>query len=201
MGNKINPLIYRVQRGRRWYFSWFCEMGKYADYLMMCVSIKKIIRGFFKDDIMRVYIDVLETYLIIRIYHNKPGMLIGRGGRNINAIKEIIKQKIKRNSYIMVKASSTIDALAISEKICKGIDRKLNYRRVINDILGIAKDCYIRGLKIKISGRIRGGDVAKSEVFRYGQMSLNSINEKIDYLSSYKNTKFGIVGIKVWVCF
>ncbi|MGX7586236.1 30S ribosomal protein S3 [Candidatus Vidania fulgoroideorum] len=201
MGNKINPNCNRVFITNNWY----CRHGvnSYTKNIILYNKIKKLLfLNIKKKNIEDYYLEILNKTVIITLFSYKPGHLIGKNGKNISDLKYLIKFKYDFLAYINVKETPIYDRCfsylfySISKKVKQGI----NYKFFIKKNLKYILFGNIQGVKLKISGRINGVDIARSDTFKEGKISLNTIVSKIFYKNYCFKTKQGIISIKIWYC-
>ncbi|MGX7577083.1 30S ribosomal protein S3 [Candidatus Vidania fulgoroideorum] len=201
MGNKINPICFRSKIFQKNYSKWYSSYN-YSDFFLieqnLRNSISKEINNLY---ISNIYIEISKHFAIITIFSSKPGLIIGKSGEKIISLKKKLKSENKISIYISVKEiiNPDIDPTLISKGICFSLEKRLHYKRIINRYLNFASKKFIRGIKIIISGRLNGNDIARKETFKYGKLALGTLSEKINYASSIAKTKYGLIGVKVWL--
>ncbi|MGX7582992.1 30S ribosomal protein S3 [Candidatus Vidania fulgoroideorum] len=201
MGNKINPIGYRISRFNNWYSKWNSDFKTYKTKLIENLILRNFLEKEVKE-FSRIYIESARNFFLIKIFSSKPGIVIGKKGGNIKRIKFNLEKKFNKKFYIIIKdVISDIDVNSISRKICYYLEKRMNYRKIINNTINRIKKFLIRGLKIKVSGRLNGADIARKESFKLGKISLNCINEKVDFSEKFAETAYGKIGVKVWISY
>ena len=202
MGQKVNPTSYRLSVTKDWQAKWFATKN-YKTYLAEDEKIRNIIKKqLSKATVSKLSITRNNQDVIIDIYTSRPGIVIGRSGEGTNKLKTLIdkvtsKGKIKLNIF-EVKNPET-DARLIAEVIALQIEKRIAFRRAIRQALTKARDKGVKGIKIKISGRLNGAEIARNETFSFGPMPLQTLKSKIDYTKVDAFTTYGVIGIKVWI--
>ncbi|MGX7589077.1 30S ribosomal protein S3 [Candidatus Vidania fulgoroideorum] len=201
MSKKINPYGFRLPRINSWKSRWnLINLKKniYEDSLIRNYITDNFDNKYTND----IYIEkIAESYIVI-IYSIRPGMVVGKNGKNIKDIKDFfINKKININIYIKEIKNIYINSDNLSKSICYYISKRGNYKKIINFIIDKAIQYSIRGIKICISGRLNGNDIARKENYIMGRVQLTKIDSKISYSKSLSNTKYGIICVKVWINF
>ncbi|WDI79187.1 30S ribosomal protein S3 [Candidatus Vidania fulgoroideae] len=199
MGNKINALGFRIPKFYCWNSKWILNKKNLIEDIMIRSYIKK---NFENKYINNIFVEKSAENYIVLINSSKPGIIIGRLGINIKNMKRFFKKRLV-NVYISVKETINLDINSdnISKNICFSIEKRKNYKRIINIYMEKAMNYAIRGIKITISGRLNGSDIARRETFKLGKVQLIKINNKVSYTKSISKTKYGIICIKVWINF
>ena len=200
MGQKINPISNRLGYTARWRSRWF-DIKQYPTYLLEDHKIRTTIsKDLRKASIARIDIERLGQDTIINIVTARPGMIIGHGGAGIEGlrkkIKKLIGHEVKIN-IIEVRDPET-NAAIIANQIVEQIERRLPFRRAAKGAMGAAERARVDGIKIVISGRLNGAEIARTETFVYGKVPLHTFREFIDYALREANTTYGVIGVKVW---
>lgn len=197
MGNKINPNTFRYVINNNW-----CLKSHLINYYNINIyeKIKKYINkniGKFNYD--ELYMEILEKCIILTIYTAKPGNIIGSSGLFINKLKKYIFNKYNLISYINIKESYILNNFSfLFSNLFIKIFKRENYKKFIRDYLKKILNKLILGIKIIISGRINGSEIARKEIFKKGKMPLQTYSKNIFYKMESFNTKYGIISIKIW---
>ncbi|MEA1909436.1 MAG: 30S ribosomal protein S3 [Patescibacteria group bacterium] len=200
MGQKINPISNRLGYTARWRSRWF-DVKKYPVFLLEDHKIRTLVfKDLRKASIARVDIERLGQDTIINIVASKPGMIIGHGGAGIEELRKKIKKllghEVKVN--IIEARDPETNAAVIANQIVEQIERRLPFRRAAKGAMGAAKRAKVDGIKIVVSGRLNGADIARTETFVSGKVPLHTFREFIDYAQREANTTYGVIGVKVW---
>lgn len=201
MGQKVNPKSMRMKINKIWPSRWFGG-AQYADKLNQDIQIRKMIEEKLKEAaVSEIVIHRDSNKITIDIHSGRPGVVIGRGGAGTDQLKKslakFIKDKIQIN-IIEVKRPDG-DAVIIGKNIAAQIEKRIPFRRAIRQVLERAKTAGVKGIKVQISGRLNGAEIARSEKFNHGTVPLSTFKSDVDYHFQTALTTYGIIGIKVWV--
>lgn len=202
MGQKVCPIGLRIGIVEDWRSRWYADKKTFGHYLVEDQKLRAIIRkqygfaGISKIEIERTK-DVLRTY----IYCARPGLIIGRKGAELEKLKADIERLTKRSVEINIREVERpeTDAQLVAQGICDQLLKRFPFRRVLRKVLDTAKQHNVMGIKIRISGRLMGSDIARSEKVVYGSVPLHTLRAKIDYGFAYTVTTYGTLGAKVWI--
>ncbi|HSX39485.1 MAG TPA: 30S ribosomal protein S3 [Candidatus Saccharimonadales bacterium] len=203
MGHKIHPLGYRLGISADWRSRWFADKKGYAELFLE----DKKIREFLKEKFAQAGLKVIEiersaNEVSITVRVSKPGLVIGRGGAGVEEVEKELKKLTKAKIKLTAEEVRTpeIEAQLIADYISRQIKRRLPYKRAINAALQAALDKGAKGIKIRISGLLSGGNsIARSEVYRKGSVPTQTLRADIDYAQVHCQLIYGTVGLKVWV--
>lgn len=203
MGQKVNPHGLRVGVIKDWDTKWYADKKNFALYLKEDYEIRKYIKTtYFQSAISSIKIDRIVNKVTITIYTGKPGNLIGVKGSGIDAIKKGIA-KICKGKAIFVNVSEIkkvdADAQLMAESVADQLEKRASFRRCMKQAISKAMKVGAKGVKIMLSGRLDGAEIARSEQYHEGSIPLQTIRADIDYGFSEAHTTFGIIGVKVWV--
>ncbi|MGX7589374.1 30S ribosomal protein S3 [Candidatus Vidania fulgoroideorum] len=198
MGNKINPICYRSKLRNIWINKYYSK--NYFREINL-INKLKIYLSNFCDYLDKLEIEIINSNLIINIYSLNPGLIIGKNGENILKIKNYIIKKFKFYSYIDIKEYTGIDKdfNYLFFNIINKIKFRENYKYFLKKSFNILFKKNIIGIKVIISGRLNGSDLSKIECVNRGRVPLQTYNNNIFFNKKYINTKFGLVGIKIWI--
>ncbi len=204
MGQKTNPIGNRLGIIRGWDSNWYGSKKDYATKLIEDNKIRTYLNARInKGGISRVVIERTLGKLIITIHTSKPGIIIGKGGGEVDRIKEELKKLTGKEDVqinILEIRRPEIDANIVAETIAKQIESRINYKRAIKMAIATALRMGAEGIKIKASGRLGGAEIARSEEIKSGRVPLHTFRMDIDYASLFAMTVYGKIGIKVWIC-
>lgn len=203
MGQKVNPISFRTGVTLEWKSCWYANKDLYGQYVIDDYYIRdKIIRDFADADIVNIYINKILDKIEIYVFCNNPNMIVGENGEKINKLSDVISKKLKKNVYINVKKQpNKINSAALTASyIVQQIENRKPYKKVIKQALStVMGNRLSHGIKVYISGRLNGAEIARGEQFRLGSIPLNSIRANIDYHCSVAKTEYGTIGVKVWI--
>ncbi|HEU4552625.1 MAG TPA: 30S ribosomal protein S3 [Chitinophaga sp.] len=204
MGQKTNPIGNRLGIIRGWDSNWYGSKKDYATKLIEDNKIRTYLNARInKGGISRVVIERTLGKLIITIHTSKPGIIIGKGGNEVDRIKEELKKLTGKEDVqinILEIRRPEVDANIVAETIAKQIESRINYKRAIKMAIATALRMGAEGIKVKVSGRLGGAEIARSEEIKQGRTPLHTYRMDIDYASLFALTVYGKIGIKVWIC-
>lgn len=201
MGQKVNPKSMRLKINESWKSLWFSG-SDYADNLISDLKIRKILDQKLKDAaVSEVVISRDANKVTLDIHSGRPGVIIGRGGSGTEELKKILSKSIKNRiqiNIIEVKKPDG-DAAIIAQNVASQIERRVAFRRAMKQAIEKAKEAGVKGIKIVVSGRLNGADIARSEKNAYGTVPLSMFKSNIEYKHVQAHTTFGVIGVRVWV--
>jgi len=204
MGQKANPIGNRLGIIRGWESNWYGSKKDYATKLIQDQKIRTYLNARInKGGIARIVIERTLGKLIVTIHTSKPGIIIGKGGGEVDRIKEELK-KLTGNDDVQINILEIrrpeLDATIVGETIARQIENRINYKRAIKMAIASTLRMGAEGIKIKVGGRIGGAEIARSEEIKQGRVPLHTFRMDIDYASVFALTVYGKIGIKVWIC-
>jgi small subunit ribosomal protein S3 len=201
MGQKINPVGFRLGIVRGWDSSWYG--GKtFADKLVEDQKIRKYIDARIqKGGIAKVVIERTLKRITLTIHTARPGVVIGKGGTEVDKIKEELKKLTGKDVQINIFEIKRpeLDAKLVGESIAQQIEARISYKRAMKQAIASAMRVGSDGIKVKVSGRLAGSDMARTEQYKEGRIPLHTLRADIDYAISEAQTVYGKIGIKVWI--
>jgi len=206
MGQKVNPKILRIPLVKQWQSKWFARLKDFRILLKSDVLIRKFLSKKLKgSSVGNIEIEKEGDIWRVIIRTAKPGMIIGRGGVDVeNLKKEIEKRFLGKGSNLEIQikeiSSPFLNAQIVLENIILDLERRMPFRRVAKRAIEQIKKAGAQGAKIIIKGRLDGGEIARQETFAWGKMPLHTLRANIDYSRSAAFTIYGTVGVKVWIC-
>ena len=202
MGQKINPIANRLGFIRGWDSNWY-DSKTYAAKLYEDERIRKYIHARIdKGGISRLVIERTIKHIIITIYTSRPGIIIGKGGKEVETIREELKQLTSKDVQINIAEVKRpeLDSQLVGENIARQIESRVSYKRAIKMAIASTMRLSAEGIKIIISGRLNGNEIARTEQFKQGRVPLHTFRADIDYALVEANTVYGKIGIKVFIC-
>ena len=201
MGQKTNPISNRIGITRGWDSNW-CG-GNYAEKIAEDFEIRKYLGNrLAKAGLSRIVIERTLKLITVTIYAARPGFIIGKGGTEVDKLKEEIKKvtgkDIQINIYEVKRPE--VDANIVADSIARQIEGRVSYRRAIKMAILNTMRAGADGIKIQISGRVGGAEMARNEMYKEGRTPLHTFRADIDYALAVASTKVGALGIKVWIC-
>ena len=202
MGQKTNPIGNRLGIIRGWDSSWYGGKN-YADKLYEDSKIRDYIRArLAKASVSKIVIERTLKLVSITIHTARPGIIIGKGGQEVDKLKEELKKITKKDIQINIFEIKRpeLDAKLVADSICRQIEGRISFRRAIKMAIASTMRMGAEGIKIQISGRLNGAEMARSEMKKEGRTPLHTFRADIDYCWSEAHTTYGRLGIKVWIC-
>jgi small subunit ribosomal protein S3 len=202
MGQKVSPKTIRLQITHTWPGKWFARKRKYTELVIRDVELRKKIHELLPDaGISKIEIQRSNKKLIVTINSAKPGIIIGKQGDKIEELKKTLHHKFGEQIEINIKEikKPDLDAKIVGDSIARQVERRISYRRAAKQAVQKAIDAGAIGVKIFITGRLNGVDIARSEYFKEGNIPLHTFRADIDYAKSTSMTTYGAIGITVWI--
>jgi small subunit ribosomal protein S3 len=204
MGQKAHPYGLRVGIIKDWKTRWFAKKDSFPDKLIEDLKLKSYIkRALFGAAVSNIETERTGERIRIIIYTARPGVVIGRRGSEIEALKEKLQTMVDETMQIFVdikevKQAAT-EAQLIAENIALQLEKRIPFRRAIKRSLQMARDAGCEGIRIRAAGRLGGAEIARKETFKYGKVPLQTLRADIDYGFTEAHTTYGLIGVKVWV--
>ena len=200
MGQKINPISNRLGIIRGWDSNWY---GHYSDRLLEDSKIRKYLNArLAKASVSRIVIERTLKLTTITVCTARPGIIIGKGGQEVDKLKEELKKitdkEVQINIYEVKRPE--LDAVIVANNIARQIEGRIAYRRAVKMAIASTMRMGAEGIKVQISGRLNGAEMARSEMYKEGRTPLHTLRAHIDYALVEALTKVGIIGVKVWIC-
>lgn len=204
MGQKVNPHGLRVGVIQGWNAQWYASKKDFADFLVEDHKIREFIkRKYYTFGISKTTIDRAQDKVTVNIYTSKPGMLIGIKGAGVEQLKKELTKIVKKERTIYINVLEVkkpdMDAQLVAENIAAQIEKRASFRRTMKQSMGRVMRSGAKGVKITVSGRLDGAEIARSESYHDGSIPLQTLRADIDYAEAEANTTFGKIGIKIWV--
>lgn len=204
MGQKVNPHGLRVGVIQGWNAQWYASKKDFADFLVEDHKIREFIkRKYYTFGISKTTIDRAQGKVTVNIYTSKPGMLIGIKGAGVEQLKKELTKIVKKERTIYINVFEVkkpdMDAQLVAENIAAQIEKRASFRRTMKQSMGRVMRSGAKGVKITVSGRLDGAEIARSESYHDGSIPLQTLRADIDYAEAEANTTFGKIGIKIWV--
>src|SRR5258706_953944 len=201
MGQKTNPVGFRLGIIRGWDSSWFGGKG-FSEKLVEDQKIRKYVDARIqKGGISKVVIERTLKRITLTIHTARPCVVIGKGGNEVDKIKEELKKITKKDVQINIFEIKRpeLDAKLVGESIAQQLEARISYRRAMKQAIASAMRVGAEGIKVKVSGRLAGADMARTEQYKEGRIPLHTLRADIDYAISEAQTVYGKIGIKVWI--
>ncbi len=202
MGQKTNPIANRLGIIRGWDSNWFGGKN-FEPKLVEDDKIRKYLNArLAKAGIAKIVIERTLKLVTVTIHTARPGIIIGKGGQEVDKLKEELKKVTKKEIQINISEIKRpeIDAVIVGNTVASQIEGRISYRRAIKTSIASAMRIGAEGIKIMISGRVGGAEMARREQYKEGRIPLHTFRADIDYATAEAHTTYGIIGIKVWIC-
>jgi small subunit ribosomal protein S3 len=204
MGQKANPIGNRLGIIRGWESNWYGSKKDYASKLIEDNRIRTYLNARInKGGISKIVIERTLGKLIVTIHTSKPGIIIGKGGGEVDRIKEELKKLTNKEDVqinILEIRRPELDAMIVADTVARQIENRINYKRAIKMSIASALRMGAEGIKVKVAGRLGGAEIARTEEIKQGRVPLHTFRMDIDYANVFALTVYGKIGIKVWIC-
>jgi small subunit ribosomal protein S3 len=202
MGQKVNPIGNRLGIIKGWDSNWYGGRN-YADKLVEDTKIRKYLEArLAKASISKIVIERTLKLITVTVNTARPGIIIGKGGQEVDKLKEELKKITRKEVQINIfeVKRPELDATIVGNAIARQIEGKVSYRRAIKMAIASTMRMGAEGIKVQISGRLGGAEMARTEVYKEGRTPLHTFRADIDYALCEALTKVGLIGIKIWIC-
>ncbi|MDI3339781.1 MAG: 30S ribosomal protein S3 [Sphaerobacter sp.] len=201
MGRKVNPIGFRLGIVRDWESKWYAERN-YTEQLHEDLTIRKLINDeLTRAGISRIEIERAANRVEVTIHTSKPGIVIGKQGANVERIRQLIEQRVGKKVHLKIEEikDPELDARLIAESIAEQLARRVSFRRAMKHAAAQAMRKGAKGVKIRLSGRLGGAEMARTVTEMVGRVPLHTIRADIDFAVVHAHTTYGRIGVKVWV--
>jgi small subunit ribosomal protein S3 len=201
MGQKVHPIGFRLGFNKTWRSRWYA--GKeYANLLHEDLALKKDLKKRFSHaGVSRVDIERAANKLKISIFTSRPGIIIGRKGQEVDKLKQEVQKKTGKEVFINIQEilKPELDAQLVAESVALQLEKRIAFRRAMRKAVDAALRFGAKGIKVRVSGRLNGAEIARSEWYLHGQLPLHTLRADIDYGFHEARTSFGQIGVKAWI--
>lgn len=202
MGQKVHPHGLRVGIIKDWDARWIAKKRNFADYIVEDDIIRKFLKKkLFVAGISKIEIERAANKISVSIYTGKPGIVIGKGGTGVDVLKQDLLKLTGKNivvNIIEVKRPD-LDAQLVAENVAQQLEKRISFRRAMKQSIGRSMKSGAKGIKIKVSGRLGGAEIARSEQYHEGSIPLQTLRADIDYGFAEAKTTYGRIGVKTWL--
>ena len=201
MGQKVNPIGYRLGVNKDWQSHWYSK-DKYAEYLINDIEIRRYLEKNLKDAALaKVIVERKKNRCEISIYTAKPGVIIGRGGEDIEKLRKKISKLVNEEVYINIveEKNPDLNAQLVANSIASQIEARAPFRSAQKRAIRNVMKAGAKGCKTAVSGRLGGAEMARTEGYTEGTVPLHTIRADVDYATAEANTTYGKIGVKVWI--
>ena len=204
MGQKTHPKGLRLEVNKNWTSNWFPKKNAYATDLAQDIKLRKYLKKRLQDaSVASINIERTSQAITVTIHTARPGIVIGRGGEEVSRLKKEVS-KLCNTEDIHLNINEVkrpeLNAELVGQNIASQLIKKMPYRRVLNKTMQSTMRMGAEGIRINVSGRLGGVEIARSERFMEGRVPLHTLRADIDYALVEAHTTYGIIGVKVWIC-
>ena len=202
MGQKVHPTGARVGIIKDWNSKWYADSKDFANYLVEDQKIRKFLKKkLYTAGISKIEIERTAKMVKISLYTAKPGIIIGKGGAGVEALKAEVSKLIGKDVNLNIVEVKNIDtdAQLVAENIAGQLERRISFRRAMKQCMQKSLKAGALGIKTSVSGRLGGADMARTEFYKEGNIPLQTLRADIDYGFAEADTTYGKIGVKVWI--
>lgn len=203
MGQKVNPTSFRLVRTRDWRSKWYANKKEFGVLLLEDQQIRAhLMKKPSFVGVSSIRIKRMHDKIEVTIVTARPGVVIGKKGAEIDLLKEELRQLTKKEVWVAVEEVKRpdLDAKIVADGIARQIERRIPFRRAMKKAMQLAMEAGAAGVKVQLSGRIGGAEIARTEWYKEGKTPMHTIRSDIDYATASAQTVYGIIGVKVWIC-
>lgn len=202
MGQKVNPVGFRLVMNKNWSSRWFASSRNFAEKLRQDIAVRSFLKKKLANAAVgRIVIERPAKSARVTVYSAKPGMVIGKKGEDIETLKQALQSRLGVPVHVSIEEvrRPELDAQMIADNIATQLEKRVLFRRAMKRAMQNAMRLGVQGIKIMSSGRLNGVDIARSEWYREGRVPLHTLRANVDYAFSEAHTTYGVIGVKVWV--
>ncbi len=202
MGQKVNPHGLRVGVIKKWDSNWFVKKSEIGDLILEDYKLRNYLKkNLYSAGVSKIEIERTADNVRVTIHCAKPGMVIGRGGDEIVKLESKLSKMTGRTVKVGIEAirNADVDAQLVAENIASQLERRIAFRRAMKQSIQRAMRMGAKGIKVQVSGRLNGADIARSESYHEGTIPLQTLRADIDYGFAEAKTTYGIIGVKTWL--
>ena len=203
MGQKTHPIGFRLAVHRNWQSRWYANRKEFPqtlheDHIIRSTLLEKLRFA----SVPRIFIERASSRVRVKIFTARPGIVIGRKGQEIEKIKEDLAKMTGKEILLDIQEikKPEIEAQLVAETVALQLERRISFRRAMKKAIQMAMSLGADGIKIRVSGRLGGADIARTETHREGSVPLHTLRQEIDYGQAEARTIAGIIGVKCWIC-
>jgi small subunit ribosomal protein S3 len=203
MGQKVNPIGFRLSVRRDWHSRWFANKKDFGANLKEDYQIRSFLEEKFRyAAVPRIFIERAGNRVRIKVFTARPGIVIGRKGAELEKIKESLGKLIKKDVILDIQEVKKPDMVAklVAESVALQLERRISFRRAMKKAVQTTMSVGVKGIRLQVSGRLGGADIARTESARSGSVPLHTLRANIDYGFTEARTVYGKIGVKCWIC-
>jgi len=202
VGQKTNPVGIRLGITRTWVSNWFAK-ERFPDYLYEDILIRNYLKKRLEHGgISTIEIERTAKRVTVGIHTSRPGIVIGKKGEEVERLKGELQHLTQKEIQINIKEvkKPEMDSQLVGDNISRQVEKRVSYKKAIKKAISTAIRMGAEGIKIQVSGRLNGAEIARTETFKEGRIPLHTLRADIDYATSTSHTTYGCIGVKVWIC-
>ena len=202
MGQKVNPIGFRVGVIRTWDSRWYAKGAQYFEYLHEDIRLRKFLKDKLKHaGVAKIEMERAANKVKIIISTARPGVVIGKKGTGIDALKAEVQKQTPNEVFLSIHEvrKPDVDAQLVAENIALQLEKRISWRRAMKKAIAAAIKGGVRGVKVKVAGRLDGAEIARTEWYNEKSVPLHTLRADIDYGTAEASTAYGIIGLKVWI--
>ncbi len=202
MGQKVNPIGFRLGTSKKQNANWYAKGKDFSTYLIQDLKVREYFKKNLKNaSISKIELERSAENFVVSIHTARPGIIIGKRGEEIDNLKKAIEKIVKKPSQINIKEvrKPDLDAQILAEGVAQQLEKRVMFRRAMKRTVQSALRQSAKGVRVEVSGRLNGAEIARTEWYREGRVPLHTLRADIDYGTAEALTTYGIIGVKVWV--
>ena len=202
MGQKVNPIAFRLGINRPWDSIWFAKKSEYGKFLIEDYKIRKFIKENIKNSgVSDIIIERSSKKCTVTIHTSRPGFVIGKKGSDIEKIKKRLSKLTSDQVFLNIKEikKPELNSYLVAENIAQQLVKRVAYRRAMKRAMQSAMRLGAKGIKVTLGGRLAGNEIARTEWLREGSIPLHTLRANLDYAEAEALTTYGVIGVKVWI--
>ncbi|MDN5872712.1 MAG: 30S ribosomal protein S3 [Nitrococcus sp.] len=202
MGHKVHPTGIRLGITEQWRSMWYADSANFGDYLNTDLKVRRFIKDKLAHaSISKIKIERPAKNALITIYTARPGIVIGKKGADIEALRVRLARMMGIPVHVNIEEirKPELDAQLVAENVAQQLERRIMFRRAMKRAVGNAMRLGGQGIRIQVSGRLNGAEIARTEWYREGRVPLHTLRADIDYGLAHAKTTYGVIGVKVWI--
>lgn len=204
MGQKVNPNGLRIGINRTWDSRWYAGKKDFSDKLHQDIAIRKFVKTKLKEaGVAKIVIERPAKKAVVTIHSAKPGVVIGKKGSDIEKIKKDLQQFVGKDIEVVLNIveirKPEVDAKLVAEGIAQQLERRIAFRRAMKRAMSSAMRLGAKGIRVNVSGRLGGAEIARLEWYREGRVPLHTLRADVQYATAEAYTTYGLIGVKVWI--
>jgi len=201
VGNKVHPVGLRLGLNQEWQARWFADK-EYAQYLVEDVKVRRALQEKYSEaGVSRVDIERQSNTVSVTLHTSRPGVVIGRGGQRVEEMRQVLEEVTGKKVKLTIEEvrQPELDAYLVAKGVAEQMERRIAFRRAIKQAIARTVQAGAKGIKIMVSGRLGGAEIARRQTLKEGRLPLQTLRANIDYGLAEARTTLGRIGVKVWI--